>query len=192
MRPDGAAGRVFGRLMEALNAPAYAFALRLLRLQSDCDVLEIGFGTGRMIELILQNSHGRVFGVDPSAAMVDVACRRRRVRQAGDRIDLRLGDDTLLDFPARSLDRIVAIHSFQFWTDPAATTARLVALLRPGGRLVLVLRDHSRRAPKWLPNPLSRQPDEPAAVERLLGAFGFSPRQFHQGGLVAVVGDLPN
>jgi len=40
-------GRLFGVLMEAINRPAYRFALELLELGPASDVLEIGFGTGR-------------------------------------------------------------------------------------------------------------------------------------------------
>jgi SAM-dependent methyltransferase len=65
-RPEGAAGRVFGILMEAINAPAYRLALELLDLRPNHDVLEIGFGTGRMIELILARTQGRVVGLDPT------------------------------------------------------------------------------------------------------------------------------
>ena len=185
MRPQGVAGRAFGVLMEAMNAPAYAYALELLALSPADDVLEIGFGTGRMLDMMLARTTGRVCGVDPTPTMLAVAKGRPAVRRAKDRVDLRLGGDTDLDWPPASFDRIVALHSFQFWPDPAATAPRLHALLRPGGRLVLVLRDHRSGASDWLPNPLSREAHERVAAARLFTAAGFAVETPGKAGLVA-------
>ncbi len=46
--------------------------------------------------------------------------------------------------------------------------------LAPGGRLVLVLRTHGRKAPKWLPNALSRSGNEIAAACAALERAGLS------------------
>ncbi|HEY1561302.1 MAG TPA: class I SAM-dependent methyltransferase [Caulobacteraceae bacterium] len=189
-RPEGAAGRVFGLLMEAINAPAYRFAFDLLDLKPAHDVLEIGFGTGRMIELMLARTHGRVAGVDPTPTMVAWTRSRAAVKREADRVWLSLGGDGELDEPPASFDRIVALHSFQFWADPAASVRRMRALLRPGGRLVLILRDHSRGGADRLPNPLSRRPDEAEATRRLLAQNGFETRLARCGRRVGVVGEV--
>jgi ubiquinone/menaquinone biosynthesis C-methylase UbiE len=182
---------VFGVLMEAINEPAYRFALELLKLGSMSSVLEIGFGTGRMIELMLGATDGRVEGVDPTPTMVEVAKRRRAIRRNAGRVDLELGADQLLNFPDASFDRVVALHSFQFWPDPEASLRRIRALLRPRGRLVLVLRDHSRGAAAWLPNPLSRAPSEVEAAKRLLTDCGFAAGTIRRGRMLGLVGQLP-
>jgi SAM-dependent methyltransferase len=190
MRPQGAAGRVFGLLMEAINAPAYSFALDLLQLHATDDVLEIGFGTGRMIELMLARTRGWVVGIDPTPTMVAWTRSRATVRREADRVRLSLGGDADILDPPASFDRIVALHSFQFWPDPGATLRRLREVLRPGGRLVLILRDHARGGADWLPNPLSRGTDEPEAARRLLGAVGFDARIERRGRMVGVVGKV--
>jgi SAM-dependent methyltransferase len=177
--------------MEAINEPAYRFAIDLLELGPAGDVLEIGFGTGRMIELMLHVTSGRVAGVDPTPTMLEVARARGAVRRAAGRVDLTLGADNSLDFPPGSFDRIVALHSFQFWADPERTVTRLRGLLRDGGRLVLILRDHSRRPGDWLPNPLSRAPNEAAAASRLLENAGFSTRTLKRGRMLGLVGQMP-
>jgi SAM-dependent methyltransferase len=115
---------------------------------------------------------------------------RSIVKREADRVRLSLGGDTDLDEPPASLDRIVALHSFQFWADPAASVWRLRELLRPGGRLVLVLRDHSRGGADWLPNPLSRGTDESEATRRLLAESGFEARLERRGRMVGVVGEV--
>ncbi|HEY2480821.1 MAG TPA: class I SAM-dependent methyltransferase [Caulobacteraceae bacterium] len=191
MRPQGVAGRIFGVLMELINAPAYRFALDLLELGPANVVLEIGFGTGRMIELLLAATTGRIAGVDPTPTMVEVASRRGQVRRNAHRVSLTLGSDQTLDFPEASFDRVVVLHAFQFWPDPERSLRRIRTLLRPGGRLVLVLRDHSARAPSWLPNPLSRQPDEAEAIRRLLAGLAFEAAIVRRGRMLGLVGRLP-
>jgi len=173
MRPEGWRGRAFGWVMERLNASAYATALDVLAPRQGERVLEIGFGTGRFAELLLRRAPVSVCGVDPAATMVDVANRRGGIRAAPGRADLRVGDAAALPWRAASFDAAVAIHCFQFWPDPARALGEIARVLRPHGRLVLVLRDHGGRAPEWLPNPLSRGADEVAAARHALQRCGF-------------------
>jgi SAM-dependent methyltransferase len=191
MRPQGMAGKAFGVLMEAINTPAYGFALDLLALDPTSDVLEIGFGAGRMIEKLLEATQGRVVGVDPTPTMLEVALAKPGVRRAGARVTLRLGGDADLDWIDGPLDRVVANHSFQFWPDPEATVARLFALLKPGGRAVLMLRDHARQTSDWLPNPLSRAPDEADAAVRLFERCGFAAHLERRDRMTGLVADKP-
>jgi SAM-dependent methyltransferase len=186
MHPEGLAGRTFGKLMEAMNAGAYALAADLLAPLTGTRVLEIGFGTGRLLELLLAAGAAEVLGIDPSPTMLAVARRRRRLRDAPGQVQLRLGDDGELGSTAGRLDAVAAVNSFQFWAAPAATLAALHALLAPGGRLALVLRDHGRGGPDWLPNPLSRAAGEAEAALALVAAAGFTARLERRGRLVAI------
>ncbi len=174
MRPQGLRGRIFGVLMERLNAGAYRRALDALAPKPGERLLEIGFGTGRFAELALVAAPDvTVAGVDPAETMVEVAKARRGVRAAGARADLRHGVDVPLPWSDDAFDAAVALHSFQFWPDPGRTLRELRRVLVPGGRLVIVLRDHARRAPDWLPNPISRSGDEAGGLRKLLGECGF-------------------
>lgn len=188
MQPEGLAGRTFGMLMETANAGAYALAADLLAPLGGARVLEIGYGTGRLLELLLAAGAAEVLGVDPSPTMLAVARGRRALRGASDRLHLRRGADTDLDWITAPLDAAAAVNSFQFWADPHVTLRRLHALLVPGGRLALVLRDHGRGGPAWLPNPLSRAPGEAEATLALVQAAGFAARLERRGRLVAVAG----
>lgn len=175
MRPEGVRGRVFGWLMERINERAYRLALERLAPGAGERILEIGFGTGRLVErLLAAGPEIAVCGVDPAPTMVAVARARRGVREAGARADLRVGEVMPLPWPDASFDAAAALHSFQFWSEPAAALHEVRRVLRPRGRLLLVLRDHGRRAPAWLPNPLSRSGREPQAAAELLRETGFA------------------
>lgn len=161
--------------MEALNASSYRRALELLAPEQGDRFLEIGFGTGRLVELLLAADPTiQVAGVDPTPTMLEVARNRRGVRSAGARVDLRLGGDVPLPWPERFFSAVAALHNFQFWPDPQRSIAEVRRVVKPGGHLVLVLRAHPRGAPAWLPNPLSRSDDEVSATIELLAANGFS------------------
>lgn len=174
MRPQGLAGRLFSVLMEAMNEAAYARAVEALAPRPGSRILEIGFGTGRLAELVARAAPDvSVAGVDPTPDMVRRARGRRSARVLGERMDFRQGSADDIPWPDRSFDAAVAAHSFQFWPDPEASLRTIARKLRPGGRLALVLRDHARRAPDWLPNPLSRGGDELASAQALLARLGY-------------------
>lgn len=162
----------FGRIMEAMNAPAYLAAANDLPLEGA--VLEIGFGTGKLIELLLKRGRYQlVAGVDPTPAMVDFALKRSHVRQAGSRVDLRLGTAADLPWPERSFSVVLALHCFQFWPDPVGSMQEVRRVLGPDGVFRLVLRDHGNAPPAWLPNPISRSGDEIGGLCELLESSGF-------------------
>jgi SAM-dependent methyltransferase len=175
MRPAGLAGRLFGVVMERLNARAYRQACELAAPVRGESVLEIGFGTGRLVEMLLERvDPGLVAGVDPTPTMVEVALARRGVRHAGARADLRVGEASRLPWPDASFDVAFALHCFQFWPDPAACARELRRVLRPGARLAVILREHGNgHAPSWLPNPISRSPDEAAGARACFAGAGF-------------------
>ena len=155
--PSGSIGRLFGKLMEWTNADAYRKALQALAPSDNERFLEIGFGTGCCAEMLLSTTTGTfAAGVDPTETMVKTASDRLIRKGLGDRIDLRQGTDELLPWDDNQFDAIVAIHSFQFWQDPDRSIREIDRVLRLHGRIIIVFRDHSTRAPDWLPNPLSR------------------------------------
>jgi ubiquinone/menaquinone biosynthesis C-methylase UbiE len=159
-------GKIFGWRMGRRNRPAYDWAVQQLRPVAPKSILEIGFGTGHLMALAAQDlKPARIAGVDPSELMVETA--RKRLAKIGQDIpsDLKQGNDTEIpkDGP---FDAIVALHSFQFWEQPAATLANIRAQLAPRGRFVVVLQLRNRRSNRT--NPLSRGRDE---ISRACAAF---------------------
>ena len=165
----------FGRIMEWFNAPTYRIALDLLGARPSSAVLEIGFGSGRLLELLArQVTDIFIAGIDPTEAMVRMAAERRSLRALGDRIDLRQGTAESLPWEDGIFDAAAALHSFQFWRSPGTCATEIRRVLKPGGRFVLILRNHEKHAPDWLPNPISRSGAEYEGAVRLLVDSGFS------------------
>ena len=100
------------------------------------DLLDIGTGTGRMLE-ILAPRVGQALGIDQSREMLSVA--RVNLEQAG-LVNGRVRRDDMyqLAVPDGSFDAVV-IHQVLHYADrPAAAIAEAARVLRPSGILVLV------------------------------------------------------
>jgi ArsR family transcriptional regulator len=100
------------------------------------DLLDIGTGTGRMLEVLAPRVE-RALGIDQSREMLSVA--RVNLERAGlDNGAVRLGDMYRLALPDASFDAVV-IHQVLHYADrPAAAIAEAARVLRPNGILVLV------------------------------------------------------
>jgi len=99
-------------------------------------LLDLGTGTGRMLELFAPLAQ-RAIGVDQSTAMLALA--RSRVDQAGLRnVQLRQGDIYAPPVERNSFDLAIIHQVLHFLDEPARALAEAARALRPGGRLVVV------------------------------------------------------
>lgn len=172
--PSGFTGKLFGRLMELTNTDAYQKTIQALAPSDNERFLEIGFGTGYCAQMLLSATTGTfVAGVDPTETMVKTARSRLIKKGLGDRIDIRQGTDDSLPWRDGYFDAVVAIHSFQFWSDPHKSIIEINRILKPQGRIIIAFRDHSTRAPDRLPNPISRSGREIDAAISLLAKHGY-------------------
>jgi ubiquinone/menaquinone biosynthesis C-methylase UbiE len=146
-RPTGLWGSAAGLLMahRPSNRRRNAWAVSLLDARRDDRVLELGFGPGLAIrELSRIAAEGYVCGIDHSELMLRWARRRNADGLRRGVVDLRLGSvDELPAFDAL-FDKILAVNTMVFWSEPVARLAELRRLLRPGGLIAVA---HQPRGP---------------------------------------------
>lgn len=99
-------------------------------------LLDLGAGTGRMLELFAPQAE-RAIGVDLSSAMLAVA--RGRLEKAGARnVLLRQGDMYALPIERNSCDLVIVHQVLHYLDDPGRALREAARTLAPGGRLLVV------------------------------------------------------
>jgi SAM-dependent methyltransferase len=138
--PSGMMGWLAAERMVRQHGPETAWTMNLLEVQPTDTVLEVGFGAGQAIKLAAEKaSDGRVMGIDLSELKVRVATRRNAQAVKAGRVALAQGNMTALPFEDQHFDKIMTIHTFYFWSEPAQPLSELYRVLKPGGRLVITL-----------------------------------------------------
>ena len=131
--------------MRALGLPAAdveAALLSLLPAPSLGRVLDIGTGTGRLLELLAPRIQAGL-GVDASRAMLALA-RARLAKPGLGHLAVRQADMYRLPL-AGGYDLVVLQMVLHYAEDPAAVLAEAARVLAPGGRLIVVdLAAHDR------------------------------------------------
>ncbi len=125
--------------MRALDLPAAAVEAALLSLLPHAGlgrVLDIGTGTGRLLELLGYRASAAT-GIDASRAMLALA-RARLAGLALPNCAVRLGDMYRLPFADAAFDLVVLQMVLHYAEDPAAVLAEAARVLAPGGRLVVI------------------------------------------------------
>jgi ubiquinone/menaquinone biosynthesis C-methylase UbiE len=82
-----------------------------------------------------------VAGVDHSELMVARARRRLNGGRGDAALDLRVGDAGDLPFPDEKFDVAFAVNAFHLWPDKERALAEMAGVLKPGGDLMLSIRD---------------------------------------------------
>ena len=99
-------------------------------------MLDLGTGTGRMLELFAP-SYVRGVGVDASRDMLAMA--RANLDEAGlERVQVRQGDIFMLPTPAGQFDLVTLHQVLHYLDDPAAAVREAARALAPSGRLLIV------------------------------------------------------
>jgi ubiquinone/menaquinone biosynthesis C-methylase UbiE len=99
-------------------------------------LVDIGTGTGRMIELFAPRAD-RATGIDRSPEMLRLA--RVKLAEAGlGNVELRQGDMYALALPSGSADTVTLHQVLHYAQNPAAALAEAARLLAAGGRLLIV------------------------------------------------------
>lgn len=99
-------------------------------------LLDLGTGTGRMIELLGQRA-SQVSAIDRSADMLRLA-RAKLPAESSGRFNLIMGDFCSLPFEAESVDLVTAHQILHYSAVPAQVIDEGARVLVPGGRMIIV------------------------------------------------------
>lgn len=181
---DGAARRIDRTYATPDVVAQRAQVLHLLAPQPGERILDVGSGPGYLVESLARavGPGGAVHGLDPSAAMNDIA-RRRCADMAWVRIDD--GDAGSLPYQDATFDAAVSTQVYEYVPDMAGALAELHRVLRPRGRALVLDTDwdslvwnaadrelHRRVVEAWEEHLVD--PRLPRRLPRLLREAGFT------------------
>jgi SAM-dependent methyltransferase len=114
--------------------------------------LDIGSGPGNVTAALARaaGSDGLALGIDISEPMLARAVEA----QAGRNVGFMRADAQQLPFRDETVDAVTSLAVLQLVPNPSATLAEIARVLKPGGRVAIMVPTAGRGAEflKWLPN----------------------------------------
>jgi len=133
---------VYDLLAERSEGPVCKAGLDMLQTQPGQQILEIGFGTGHCLIELAQavTSSGRVFGIDLSEKMREIAQNRAQDKGLENVVELTCGDAMNLPYASASLDAIFMSFTLELFDTPEIlrVLAECKRVLKPGGRIIVI------------------------------------------------------
>lgn len=142
-RPRGPLAPLMGALLNGINFGTIRAGVRALDLRPRQRVLEIGFGGGLSLPLLLLRvgSQGQVFALETSQELLDRAKRRFILARLQGRLRLEWATIEAMPVGDGAFDAALSLNTIAFWTDLDQAMRELARVLAPGGRLVLGVPD---------------------------------------------------
>jgi ubiquinone/menaquinone biosynthesis C-methylase UbiE len=138
--PEGWVGRFVGMILALKNRARNAWTISMLDIQPDDQVLEIGFGPGQAIQEVAKlTPNGFVAGIDLSDTRVAQASKRNTAAIRSGHVHLQQGSESPLPFEDNKFNKVFAVNSMQFWSNPIAGLQEVRRVLKPGGRIVITI-----------------------------------------------------
>lgn len=147
-------------------------------------VLDIGFGTGHSILALAQSvgNSGKVYGIDISEGMCNIAQSRVRAAELSDRVALKCGDAAKPHFEANFFDAVFMSFTLELFDTPEIPIVlhECQRVLRRGGRICIVAMSKEGKANvmmslyEWIHAKLQKYVDcRPIFVQESLEDVGF-------------------
>ncbi|MGD2112137.1 MAG: methyltransferase domain-containing protein, partial [Gammaproteobacteria bacterium] len=146
-RPTGLAGSLLGNLMAAEHRSLTRWMFEYLKLGPADFVLDVGCGGGMTLkDIAAAATEGLAVGIDYSPTMTRQAARRNRNGIRRGNASVLAGNVMALPFADDSFDVACGVETFYFWPDPLCGLNEIKRVLKPAGRLGLVM-DISKEVP---------------------------------------------
>lgn len=133
--PKGLFGKILFGWMTRKTIAHALWTADLLDVQTNDDVLEIGFGNGANIKLLLQRAaRGTVTGVEISETAIEMASKKNAKAISEGKVILHLAPGSALPFKDGVFDKACTVATAYVIEDPGAVFKEMYRVLKPNGR----------------------------------------------------------
>jgi ubiquinone/menaquinone biosynthesis C-methylase UbiE len=153
--PRGFEGRIRFIVMNMGHKSIYENVAKVLKLQPEDDLLEIGCGNGYFLKNYVSHVHS-VAGLDHSELCVKLASKKNRERVVTGSAKFVQGEATQLPWEDNKFTAVTSMASFMMFPKPFESLKEMYRVLRPGGRVVVCIewnaedgKDHSKDVKKY-------------------------------------------
>ena len=132
-KPTGFFGKIISKLMKKGNSFVYDKLIPALEINPKDHILEIGYGPGIGIDMILQQYDCFVSGIDFSELMFKEASLRNRNHIENKKAELTYGDFLSSAMIPHQYDKIFCINVIYFWDSLQEPFHKIKNGLKEGG-----------------------------------------------------------
>ncbi|XP_039605794.1 uncharacterized methyltransferase YdaC-like [Polypterus senegalus] len=128
-------------VLENINETLEGNAAKLVQIQPDSTVLEVGFGPGLGLQKAIQyltDSKGMLYGLDYSEYIHKVASKRLQEQSTSGKTQLLLGSVENIPLPDSSVDRVFHCNCYYYWPDLKTCSAELHRVMKPVAHIAWV------------------------------------------------------
>jgi len=174
-KPAGFFGRwVMSIVFDKGNSFLNGFVEELMSVQADDHILEIGFGTGKLIHDLAKDIHkGYIEGIEFSSSMVSLAKKRNKKYIADEKVNIIKGNFDDLPIKNNRYTKVCTVNTIYFLPNPKNTANKILNILAPEGKLFLAFEDKGQLEERNLDSNVFRlySTDD---IKNLLVDAGFS------------------
>jgi SAM-dependent methyltransferase len=132
--PRGVFGKILFAWMTRMTIAHARWTVDLMNIQSNDDIIEIGFGNGANIKLLLQKAvRGTVTGAEISDTAIEMASKKNAKAISEGRVKLHKATGNSLPFDASVYDKACTVATAYVIKDPGAVFKEMYRVLKPNG-----------------------------------------------------------
>ncbi|MEG3659365.1 class I SAM-dependent methyltransferase [Arenibacter palladensis] len=136
--PKGFLGKVLFAWMTPKTIAHARWTADLLEIQSEDKIIEIGFGNGANIKLLLQEAiRGSVTGVEISKTAIEMASKKNAKAISEGRVKLHLAQGNAIPTENEVFDKACSVATAYVIEDPGAVFQEMFRVLKPKGRAAI-------------------------------------------------------
>jgi len=138
-RPTGEEGKEIGLKMNEHHFKLWGWGLNHVSVEPDSSILDVGCGGGRAVSILAELAEkGKIYGIDHSQDMVDLATEYNSKEVELGRVTIMESSVSELPFPYDKFDLVTAFETCYFWPDLEEGLREIKRVLKKGGTLLIV------------------------------------------------------